>query len=287
MPELPEVETIKRDLEKVVLKKKIKEVKVEKKKIVRGDAAEFVKELKGGMFVKISRVGKLLIFHLSSGLFLLVHLKMTGQLIFKKKEKITAGGHNISNKDLENLPNKYSRIIFTFADKSRLFFNDIRQFGYMKLASEKEKTAIEKKYGLDPLSSSFTKESFLELLENKKGKIKTFLLNQNLIAGIGNIYADEICFEAKVRPDRKIDNLTKKEKEKIFLLCKLILKKAVKYKGTTFRDFRNAHGKPGGFSKFLKVYQKEKSLCPSCHRAKIEKMKVGGRGTRFCPYCQK
>jgi formamidopyrimidine-DNA glycosylase len=254
---------------------------------VRGSLVDFIRNIKGKKFTEISRAGKLLIFHLSSGFFLLTHLKMTGQLIYKKKEKIEAGGHKILDSDLKDLPNKYSHIIFNFADKSRLFFNDMRQFGYMKLVNKKEKTAVEEKYGLDPLSSVFTNKSFFELLKNKKGKIKTVLMNQSFIAGIGNIYADEICFEAKVRPDRKTESLTKKEKEKIFLLCKTILKKAVKHKGTTFRDFRNGDGRPGGFAKFLKVYQKEKSLCLSCQKAKIEKMKVGGRGTRFCPNCQK
>ncbi|MFA5173072.1 MAG: bifunctional DNA-formamidopyrimidine glycosylase/DNA-(apurinic or apyrimidinic site) lyase [Candidatus Paceibacterota bacterium] len=287
MPELPEVETIKKDLEKIILGKRIKKVEVRKKKIVRGNASEFIKKMEGRKFIKISRAGKLLIFYLSNGLFLLTHLKMTGQLIYKKKEKITAGGHKISDSDLKDLPNKYSHIIFSFSDNSRLFFNDMRQFGYMKLVNEKEKMAVEEKYGLDPLSPAFTKKSFLKLLENKKGKIKAVLMNQGLIAGIGNIYADEICFEAKVRPDRKLESLTKKEKEKIFLLCQSILKKAIKHKGTTFRDFRNSDGHPGGFAKFLKVYQKEKKLCPRCRKSKIEKMKVGGRGTRFCPNCQK
>lgn len=287
MPELPEVETIKRDLEKVILNKKITAVEIRKNKIVRGNLADFIKNIKGKKFIKISRAGKLLIFHLSNGFFLLTHLKMTGQLIYKKKEKITAGGHKLSDGDLKDLPNKYSHIIFTFTDKSRLFFNDMRQFGFMKLANETEKIKKEGEYGLDPLSLSFTKKNFLKILENKKGKIKTVLMKQDLIAGIGNIYADEICFEAKVRPDRKLENLTKKEKEKIFLLCRTILKKAVKYKGTTFRDFRNGDGRPGGFAKFLKVYQKEKGICPNCRKSKIEKMKVGGRSARFCPNCQK
>ncbi len=287
MPELPEVETIKRDLGKVAMGKKIIGVEVRKGKMVQGSAAGFRKKLTGKSFKEISRAGKLLVFHLSSGDFLLVHLKMTGQLIYQKGKRTTAGGHKISDKDLERLPNKYTHIIFTFADGSKLFFNDMRQFGYMRLVGKKERLKVESGYGIDPLAAGFTRKKFLGMMKGKKGKIKAVLMDQKFIAGIGNIYVDEICFEAGVRPDRRVESLSETEKGKIFEKCVSILKKAVKYKGTTFRDFRGGEGKPGGFARFLKVYQKESGLCPRCRKGKIKKMKVAGRGTRYCPVCQR
>ena len=286
MPELPEVETVKRDLSKVLIGKKISRVEVRKKKIVRGDSRRFSRALTGQKFTSVSRVGKLLIFGLSSGRFLLIHLKMTGQLIFEQGRKIVAGGHKISDSDLTGLPNKYTHIIFSLSGHSHLFFNDLRQFGYLKIVGHKEKEKIISQYGLDPLAKSFTRANFFSLLQNKKSKIKTLLLNQNIIAGIGNIYADEVLFESGVRPNRPAFSLTIPEKEKIFRHIITILKKSIKYKGTTFRDFRGGNGRPGGFAKFLKVYQKEKGTCPRCHQAKISKIIVSGRGPRFCPHCQ-
>lgn len=287
MPELPEVETVKRDLSKVLVGKKISRVEVRKKKIVRGDSRRFCRELAGKKIISVSRVGKLLIFRLSSGKFLLVHLKMTGQLIFEQGHKIVAGGHKLSASDLAGLPHKHTHLIFSLSGDSRLFFNDLRQFGYMKVVNQSEKIETESRFGLDPLTKKFTRANFLSLLKNKKSKIKTILLNQSIIAGIGNIYADEILFESGVRPDRPVSSLTVPEKEKIFKHTISILKKSIKHKGTTFRDFRGGDGRPGGFAKFLNVYQKEKEICPRCHKAKISKIIVSGRGTRFCPLCQK
>ena len=287
MPELPEVETVKRDLSKALVGKKISRVEVRLKKIVRGGSRQFCRELTGQKFVSVSRVGKLLIFGLSSGRFLLIHLKMTGQLIFEQGRKIVAGDHKISDSDLINLPNKYTHVIFFLSGRRHLFFNDLRQFGYLKIVGQSEKDKIVGQYGLDPLSEIFTRANFFALLRNRKTKIKPLLLNQGLIAGIGNIYADETLFEAGVRPDRPALSLTASEKEKIFRKLISVLKKSIKYKGTTFRDFRGGDGRRGGFVRFLKVYQKENGLCPRCRKAKISKIKVAGRGTRFCPHCQK
>jgi len=287
MPELPEVETIRRSLEKNIIGKKIAEVLVRKKKIVRGGVDDFIKEVVGKKIEKIERAGKLLIFQLLEEKFILVHLKMTGQLIFEKGKKVVAGGHKISDKDIEDLPNKYTHIIFRFTAGAKMFFNDMRQFGYMRLVDKNEKIKVENEYGIDPLKASFTEKVFSEIVSVRKKKIKTVLMEQGLIAGIGNIYADEICFKAGVRPDRSANSLSEAEKKRIHKECKNILKKAVKYKGTTFRDFRDGEGKRGGFSKFLKVYQREGRTCLKCWKEKIKKISVGGRGTRYCPVCQK
>jgi len=286
MPELPEVETIKNDLKKVILKKKIKGVDVKKKKLVRGSLSGFIKTLTGNYIKDINRRGKLLIFTLSKNrLFLLVHLKMTGQLIYIKGAKVVAGGHGELGDD--RFPNKYSHIIFKFKDDSRLFFNDQRQFGYMQIVDSEELEKVENKFGIEPLSAKFILKKFTEILQGKTGNIKALLMNQKFIAGIGNIYADEICFYARVKPMRSVKILTKPEIKKIHQGIGAILRKAIKYRGTTFSDYRDGDGKKGNFKQFLKVYGKGKQKCQRCKKGVIKKVRAAGRGTRYCEECQK
>lgn len=285
MPELPEVETIKNDLSKRILGKKIMNIKISKPKIIKSNLANFRKSLSGSYFKKIDRVGKLMIFTLSrDDKYLLVHLKMTGQLIYVSKNKIIPGGHNYPKVD--KLPNKFSHIIFTFTDKSKLFYNDIRQFGYMKIVNEKELGEVLSRFGIDPINSKFKKSDFLKVIEDKKANIKAFLLNQKYITGIGNIYADEILFDSRIRPSRNIKSLTRKEKEKLYLSIKKILKKAIKRRGTTFSNYVDGRGGKGNFTKLLKVYQREGKKCFKC-RKKIKRTRITGRGTHYCSNCQK
>jgi len=209
---------------------------------------------------------------------------MTGQLIYQKKNKITAGGHG--ELDNKKLPNKFSHIIFTFSDNSQLFFNDMRQFGYMKIVDEKELDKILNQFGIEPLDKDFNLKTFKKVLQNRKTNIKQLLLNQKLIAGIGNIYADEICFYAKVKPSRKVLTLNEAEIKKLYQGSKQILKTAIKKRGTTFNNYRDADGKQGSFVSFLKVYGRAGELCKRCKNGKIKKIKQGGRGTHYCPDCQ-
>jgi formamidopyrimidine-DNA glycosylase len=286
MPELPEVETIKNDLKRKILNKKIDIVSVKKKKLIRGDYGDFIKTLKNSSIKDIDRRGKLLIFKIGNrNYFMLVHLKMTGQLVYSSKGKITAGGHGFPK--IDSLPNKYSHVIFDFKDGSQLFFNDMRQFGYLNVVDEKEKQKILSGYGIEPLSTSFTLPKFKEVLQKEKSNIKSLLLNQNLVAGIGNIYADEICFRAKVLPHRQAGTLTDKEIKNVFNSCNVIIRKAIEKRGTTFSDYVDADGNKGGFVKFLKIYQREDKKCLVCQKKKIKKVKIAGRGTRYCPRCQK
>ena len=294
MPELPEVETIKNDLKQKILKKKIEKVDLRLKKIVKSPKKSFVLDLEGGKFRNINRRGKLLIFNLSQrNKYLLIHLRMTGQLIYQKNKEIVAGGHSDSGRDealprlYNNLPNKHTHLIFHFNDKSQLFFNDLRRFGVIKIVNKKELEKILNNFGEEPLEKSFSLKIFQDIIKNKKGNIKAFLLNQKYIAGIGNIYADEILFEAKVLPDKKIDLLNIKEVKAVYQAIRKILKKAIKYRGTTFNSYTDARGKQGNFTKFLKVYKREKKKCLRCKKGVIIKMKVAGRGTRYCDGCQK
>lgn len=285
MPELPEVETIRCDLSKKILGKKIRDIKISKPKIIKGNNSNFKKTLKNNYIEKINRVGKLIIFSLKEKeKHLLVHLKMTGQLIYVSKSKIIPGGHNYPK--IDRLPNKFSHIIFTFLDRSKLFYNDIRQFGYMKVVNKKGLKEALFNFGVDPINDNFKKSDFFKLTKDKKTNIKTFLLNQKFIAGIGNIYADEILFDSQIRPSRKVNSLLKKEKEKIYLSIIKILKKAVKMRGTTLSNYVDGKGNKGNFTKLLKVYQRQGQKCLKC-RKKIKKTRITGRGTHYCSNCQK
>jgi formamidopyrimidine-DNA glycosylase len=286
MPELPEVETIRRGLQANIINKKIVKIDIHKPKQVHGDALVFRKKILGNNIVRVDRIGKLLIFKLQKGEdYLLVHLKMTGQLIYKHKKNIVAGGHNLPIG--EELPNKYSHIIIYFADKSILFYNDLRQFGYLKIVHHLVKEEIKSKYGLEPLTKDFTWQNFLAVLEKKKGILKSILLNQQIFSGIGNIYADEICFRAGVRPDRRVESLKSGEQKKIYQACQYIMSKAVASGGTTFSDYRTTDGAHGAYVKYLKVYGRAKQKCLKCKNNLITKHKVAGRGTHFCANCQK
>jgi len=286
MPELPEVETIRKDLSRLIVNKKIVSIEINLKRIIKPNTKVFSGTLKNNKFAQIERIGKLLIFKLADHKkYLLVHLKMTGQLIYQKNKKIIPGGHS-DKSSIENLPNKFTRVIFNFFDGGKLFFNDARTFGYLKIVGKEELEIIKNKFGIEPMTENFKLEDFEKIIKSRKTNIKAVLLNQQLISGIGNIYADEILFLAKVKPDRVASKLTKKEIKNIFEATGKIIRNAIKYRGTTFNDYLDANGNKGNFVKFLKVYQKEGERCLVCSSL-IKKTKVAGRGTRYCPHCQK
>ena len=238
----------------------------------------------------IRRRGKLLIFVFSNKVYLLIHLKMTGQLIFQKKSHLIAGGHSFSKKSPEkamggSLPNKFTRLIIDFSG-SRLFFNDIRRFAYAKLTDEEGFKKVEKKFGIEPLTANFKIKNFRDVLKNRNTSIKAILLNQGLIAGLGNIYVDESLYLSAIDPRRKAKDLSKKEEERLFLNISRVLKKAIDKRGTTFSDYTDSQGNKGNFSSELKIYGKKGQKCEICGVI-IEKIKLVGRGTHFCPKCQK
>lgn len=293
MPELPEVETIRNDLKNKILGKTIARLVIRLPRIVKNNPKTFVRELVKNKFKEINRIGKLLIFRLERGeKFLLVHLKMTGQLIYCAKDFVIAGGHSLPAgqaglpKLQGCLPNKYSRVIFYFANKSALFFNDLRTFGYLKIVNKNELEKVAVKFGVDPLSQELTPALLKRIFKKRQTNIKAVLINQELIAGIGNIYADEILFTAGVRPDRKARSLRVKEIEKVTRAMKSVLTKAIRFRGTTFNDYADAQGNQGGFAKRLKVYGRTGEKCSRCGGIIIKK-KIAGRGTHFCPKCQK
>lgn len=287
MPELPEVETIRRGLEKTIINKKIVNINVINKAPIRGDIDNFIRTLKNNRIKKIERIGKLLMFEFEKGNYMLAHMKMTGQLIYRFDHKIVAGGHNLPRLTEADLPSKYSWVIWNFEDGSNLYFNDMRKFGYLQIVDRGQKEKIFSEYGIEPLTKNFSFDNFKKVLAGKKAPIKSVLMDQHLISGIGNIYADEICFQAKIMPNRPAGDLNKEELRTLYESTEEILDKAIESGGTTFKDYVNAHGGKGGFMEYLKVYKREKEKCLRCDKGIITKKKIGGRESRFCPICQK
>lgn len=293
MPELPEVETVRQDLIKKILNKKIVRVVVYRAKSVAGQSKKFIAAFTGNSVTAIDRRGKLMIWYLKKGEEnVLVHLKMTGQLIYEHETKnnkveMIAGGHKLSEHDIENLPNSFTRIAFVFADGGELFFNDLRVFGYMKLAGSAKVEKALKQFGPEPFPGELTFDYFSGLFKTRsRAPIKALLLDQKAIAGLGNIYADEVCFKAGVKPNRRVGTITKAEQKKLFDAIPMIIAEALRHRGTTFRNFLDSSGKKGNYTDFLKVYDRTGEPCRKCGTP-IKKIRCAGRGTHFCPVCQK
>ena len=284
MPELPEVETIVRDLNLELKNKKIIAIESRDKKIFRLTARD-VKNLIGRTVKSVRRRAKMIIIDFGAN-YLIIHLKMTGQLVYKTKSSVIAGGHPIANEGRE-LPNKFTRVILRFNDKSLLYFNDVRRFGWMKLMSAQEWARFNEKLGVEPLSRNFTLEYFKNFLWRKrKSTVKQALLDQKYISGIGNIYADESLFAARIKPFRRAHSLKPREIKKLWQAIPEILRRAIKHRGTSFNDYVDARGEAGNFIKYLKIYGRAGEKCKNCGRP-IKKMKLGGRGAHWCDYCQK
>lgn len=293
MPELPEVEVVRRQLSEHILNREIASVEIRHEKTTR-QSPEIDKVLPGCSFESIDRIGKLLAFsirchpELDSGpntLFLLAHLKMTGQFIFVDSDEKVGGGHSLTKSDFD-LPHKHTRTIFHFTDGSALYFNDMRLFGYLKLATQAEKDAAWSKYGPEPGQPDYTWENFEGIFKNRTTSVKALLLNQSVIAGLGNIYVDEACFRSKVLPYRRANSLNQMEKKALFKHCEAVMMESIERGGTTFYSFISSDGKKGNFSDELEVFDRAGQPCYTCGEM-IEKIKHAGRGTHFCPHCQR
>jgi formamidopyrimidine-DNA glycosylase len=276
MPELPEVETVRRSLEPNLINKKIADVKVNLPKLIKipsGDEETFKTNLTGRQFKTIKRRGKYLLFYLDQGWVLVIHLRMTGRLIYLDK----------------HLPvEKHTHFIFYLDDGTQLRFHDVRQFGLIYLVKEEDLDTIGglKTMGPEPLSADFTYQCFKTSLNGKKQRAKAFLLDQRCVAGIGNIYADEILFQAGIHPDRRVDTLRDDEKEALWRAIKDRLQAGVDHRGTSIKDYVDGFGQAGSFQHQLQVYGKYGQPCPKCGTT-IERIKTGGRTTSFCPKCQR
>lgn len=297
MPELPEVETIRRDLQRVVVGRVIESVDVLVAKLFKGDK----NILQGETLQEVERLGKMLVMHFSQNVDLVIHLKMTGQLIWLppnqndelriknyEKEKGIVGGH--PDKAYSTLPpHKYTHIIITFTDGATLYYNDLRKFGWMKIIKNsnlKSQNYNSKfKIGVDALSKKLTEDYLEKICKNRKIAIKQLLMDQGLIAGIGNIYGDEILFCAKVLPTNKAFDLSGDQIKNIVKCIPIILNKSIKAGGTSSSDYRKIDGSKGGYLDVAWVYGREGLPCRVC-RKPIKRIKIGQRSSHYCSKCQ-
>ena len=273
MPELPEVETVKETLKLKLIGKKIKDIKVYYDGIIAyPEVKEFSKQIKNLPIKDIKRRGKWLMFDLDN-YYLLSHLRMEGKYFFKNKE--------------DKLDN-HEHVVFTLDDDEELRYRDTRKFGKMYLIKKEDINSIGpiKDLGLEPWDDSLTKEYLRSKYKNKKLPIKTVLLDQSIIVGIGNIYADEILFLSKLNPLTRCCDLDDTALENIIKYTKEVLEKAIKLGGTTIRTYTSVDGVHGKFQNELLIHGKNKGVCPTCGQP-IEKIRVGGRGTYYCTNCQK
>ena len=298
MPELPEVETIVRGLNNRALKilsARFLDVWTDFKKIIKKpkNFGQFKKLLKGKKIERITRRGKNIILDLSGGLSLLIHQKLTGHLLFGKWQLVGGKWRPLKRGPLEDPMNRFLHLIFWLDNGHQLALSDLRKFAKVELwkTNELEKDEGLKKLGPDPLGKSFIFEDFKKALRGtqgkpRKGKIKQVLMDQNVIAGIGNIYSDEILWASKINPLKGVSELSTAKLKKIYFQTQDILKKAIRMRGTSVSDFRDVEGRKGFFEKTLKVYRKKGKKCPRCSTP-IKRIKIGGRSAHFCPKCQK
>jgi formamidopyrimidine-DNA glycosylase len=266
MPELPEVETIKNELLPHVLNRTIKTVDVFWDRMVKKPSIkEFRAQVVGQKITSLTRRGKYLFFHLSGGKILVMHMKMTGSLVMNSKDT------------------KYARAVFHLDNGKAVYFHDPRKFGKMWL--EKDTKAVTSQLGPEPLDKDFTPASLAAILSKRTAPIKPVLLDQSIIAGIGNMYADESLFAARIHPEKPTNKLTKVEVNRLHVAIQTVLQKALKKKGASVRNYIRPDGAPGTAHDEFNVAHGVGKNCPRCGTP-IQRIVVRGRGTYFCPNCQ-
>lgn len=286
MPELPEVETTVTSLKQKVLGRTFLNVWTDTPKLVRKPSfSQFKKEIKGEKIKNVRRKGKYILFELE-GKILLVHQKMTGHLLYGSWER--EKGEWASEKEaMGDKMNSYIHLLFFLDNGKMIALSNLRKFARIELWEKEEfkKKGPLSNLGPEPLSSSFTLKAFKKRFKRRSASIKTLLMDQTFIAGVGNIYANEILWKARVSPFKKADKLKEEEKKRIYRALRSVLEKAVKFKGTSISDYRTLKGEKGNFGFFLKVYQKEGEKCGRCGN-EIKRKKIGGRSAYYCPHCQ-
>jgi formamidopyrimidine-DNA glycosylase len=288
MPELPEVETVRRGLERLLPRRQIASASNDWAKSFPNAQADIDRFLIGSRVVALKRRAKVLLIELDSNYSLVIHLKMTGQLVFRGSQERFGAGHP-NDSLIGELPDKSTRVILTFSDGSQLFFNDQRKFGWMRLLPSVEVMSLDffKKVGPEPLAADFTWRDFKErLMRRKNSGIKAVLLDQTVIAGVGNIYADESLWGAKIHPASAVNSLSDAKIHTLFDELQFVLNLAIEKGGSTDRNYVNAEGKRGSYIDFARVFRREGQSCPRCG-TEIIKIRAAGRGTHICPNCQK
>lgn len=288
MPELPEVETVKSGLKKLLIGKQLSSIENDWPKSFPNSKADVDKFAIKARVVNVRRRAKVLLIDLDSKYSFVIHLKMTGQMVYRSKQNNFGAGHP-NDSLVGKLPDKSTRVNIEFSDGSHLFFNDQRKFGWMRLmptAMIKELDFF-KKVGPEPLSSSFTAAVLAERLNRRsRSAIKAVLLDQSVIAGIGNIYADESLWGAKIHPLTTVCDIPKNKIKTLHNEIQFVLKLAIEKGGSTDKNYVDAEGKKGSYMDFARVFRREGLSCPRCATT-ILKIRAAGRGTHLCPKCQK
>ena len=298
MPELPEVETVTKDLRKTIVGRKIVDAWTDTPKLIKQMSfLEFKKKIVGAKILGVRRIAKNILIDLNGGMTMLVHLKMTGhfligrwkidnkQLTINKEEKpIPIWPDSIKEK-----VNGYIRVIFVLDNNKMLGFSDMRKFGKIVLGKIAEINNLKelKKLGPEAIDKTLKFESFRERITSSKRTIKQVLLDQEKISGLGNIYADETLWHARVSPLKKVNKLKTEELKKLFKSAKFILHKGIKFRGTSIDDFRDASGKRGNYNQHILVYGREGEKCKRCKNSLIKRIKISGRSAHYCSICQR
>lgn len=277
MPELPEVESLRRILARSAVGRTIAGARIGTLPLRRKRTPDFSRMIVGGRIERISRRAKYLMIELSGELIILVHLGMSGSITHRQ--------HDFDSREFDR---KHDHIEFTLDDGSRLVYNDPRRFGIIRLVRREELPALPELHGLgpEPLSRDFSEDYLSGVARGKKVAIKNLLMDQRVVAGIGNIYASEILFHAKVRPTRRAGKVKPAELGGIVAFSRMVLRAAIGSRGTTFRSYRDSRGRPGRFSKRLMVYGREGQACYTCSTP-IRNVVVGQRASFYCPNCQR
>jgi formamidopyrimidine-DNA glycosylase len=288
MPELPEVETIRLGLVDLLPGREVAAVNFDWPKSFPNAPADVDRFLVGARVTAVKRRAKVLLIELSSNYSLVIHLKMTGQLVFRAPTVSFGAGHPSASL-VGDLPDRSTRVTLNFKDGSQLFFNDQRKFGWVRLMPTPEVMNLDffRKVGPEPLSADFSWQILRDRLQRRKNtSIKAALLDQTVLAGIGNIYADESLWGAKIHPTTLVRELSARQFHKLYDELVFVLRLAIEKGGSTDKNYVNAEGKKGSYLSFARVFRREGQTCPRHPATTIEKSRVAGRGTHTCPICQ-
>jgi formamidopyrimidine-DNA glycosylase len=287
MPELPEVETVRLGLMRLLPGKRMQSVQATWPKSFPNSEADVQRYLIGAIVTTVKRRAKVLIIELDTNYSLIIHLKMTGQLVFRDGTMRFGAGHP-NHSLVGDLPDKSTRVIFTFTDGAQLFFNDQRKFGWIRLLPTAAVPDVDffKKVGPEPLEANFSAADFIARIRRRpKSPIKAVLLDQTVIAGVGNIYADESLYAAQIHPLKRVADVPDDQLAVLYTELRRILRLSIEKGGSTDRNYVDAEGKRGSYLSFAKVFRREGQPCQRCG-ATIVKMRAAGRGTHICPVCQ-
>lgn len=281
MPELPEVETIARRLRELVVGKMINNVAVLREKSFQGDTESII----GETITDVSRRAKIIRVHLSNNRNILIHLKMTGQLIYVDETHRVGGGHPTADWT-NDLPAKHTRVVLTLSDGATLYFNDMRVFGWLKALSDEQVVAEYSKLGPDVIDDVVTTQFVFDKIKKRTQPIKQVIMDNALMCGLGNIYACDALHLALINPLRRANTLSEQEVEILVAASKTVLNLGIELGGATMDSYRHVDGFSGRYQEKVRVYGKNGEECMVCG-TEIKKMQLGGRGTFYCDVCQK